>query len=245
MIRAIIIDDEQHCIDQLSELIKSSSIPFHIVACYTCFSEALKDFENLEFDLVFLDIQVQDQLAFDFLQKLKNINFEVIFTTAFHKYAIRAFKFSAVDYLLKPIDTEEFEEAARRIQENITQKAVARNLEVLLQNIEKQDIHKKVTLSTQEGLLFIEVQEIIRCKADVNYTHFYLRGNQKITVSKSLKFYEELLADCNFFRIHNSHLINLNHLKKYTRGKGGYVTMADNSQLEVSTRRKESFLKRI
>ena len=245
MIRTIIIDDEPHCIHQLQELIKSSSVEFQVVATYMCLLDALKEIENMNIDLLFLDIRVQEDLAFDFLLKLKSINFEIIFTTAYHNYALRAFKFSAVDYLLKPIDPDDFEEAAQKVKLKLNQKTIAQNLDILLHNLEKQDTHKKISLPTQEGLFFVEIQEIIRCQADVNYTHFHLWGNQKITVSKSLKFYEDLLSECNFFRIHNSHLINLIHIKKYTKGKGGYVTMADNSQLEVSTRRKEGFLKRI
>lgn len=245
MIRTVIIDDELHCIEQLKKLIKASAVEFEIIACYTCLQAASKNIEKMEFDLLLLDIQVKDELAFDFLQKLNTINFEIIFITAYQDYAIRAFKFCAVDYLLKPIDQDDFDESARRVTEKIKTRTVARNLDCLLHNLEKQNTQKKISLPTQQGLFFIEIQEIIRCQADVNYTHFHLFGNQKITVSKSLKFYEELLSDCNFFRIHNSHLINLNHLKKYTRGKGGYVTMADNTRLDVSTRRKEEFLKRI
>lgn len=243
MIRAIIIDDEQHCINWLKELVKTSTTCIDVVASYTSVDTALKELQHLDIDVVFLDILFEEKTGFDFLKDLANNQMEVIFTTAHAQFAITALKLSAIDYLLKPIDKEDFAAAVKKLQDRMSKKEIAQKLEVLFNNLQKQDVHKKISLPTADGYTFVEVQNIIHCQADINYTHLFLQGNQKLTVSKSLKYFEELLSNCNFFRIHNSHLINLSYVRKYTKGKGGYVTMADNSQLEVSTRRKESFLK--
>lgn len=245
MIKASIIDDELHCIHWLEKLIKTSKFDIEPVSSYTSVDTALKELPKLGVDVVFLDVQIEGKTGFDFLKELVYVQPEVIFTTAHAQFAIHALKLSAVDYLLKPIDRDDFEAAIKKLQTRMEAKEITQKLEVLFYNLQKQDIHKKISLPTSDGYTFVEIQDIVRCQADINYTHLFLQGNQKLTVSKSLKYFEELLCHFNFFRIHNSHLINLSYVRKYTKGKGGYVTMTDNSRLEVSTRRKENFLKQL
>jgi two-component system LytT family response regulator len=169
-----------------------------------------------------------------------------VFTTAFEKYAVQAFKFSAIDYLLKPVDPDDLQHAIGKLQEKLSKQEMSAKLEILFHNLKTMEgASKRISVPTLHGLEFLQVRDIVRCESDVNYTNIFLKDRQKITVAKTLKEFEELLTDYNFFRVHNSHLINLTHIKKYNKGTGGYVTMADNSEVEVSTRRKEEFLARI
>lgn len=244
MIKAIIVDDEQHCIDALQQLAKPIN-NLQIVATYKTVIDAVNSIEALQPDLVFLDVQINDATGFDFLNQLKSISFEVIFTTAHEAYAVQAFKFSAVDYLLKPIDEDDFKLAIDKLNSKMEANDFSKKVSALLSNISKNDIQKKITIPTTDGLEFVNVSNIIRCEADVNYTTIFTTDGKKIMVAKTLKSFENLLSNCNFFRVHNSHLINLDFLKKYTKGKGGYVTLIDNSTIEVSTRRKDDFLRAI
>ncbi|MEH6680815.1 MAG: LytTR family DNA-binding domain-containing protein [Sediminicola sp.] len=243
MTKTLIIDDEQHCIDRIEELLGTCSDTFQVVGRARSVETALKLVDGLRPDLVFLDVQVQDRTGFDFLRALKKIEFFVIFTTAFEKYAVQAFKVSALDYLLKPIGREEFQEALNKYVERHNSSVLQQKMEVLLHNLAPDPMPKRITIPTLEGYSFLEMADIVRCQSDVNYTHIFLRDGQKITVSKTLKSFEELLADHHFFRVHNSHLVNLQYVKNYSKGKGGQVRMQDGSTIDVSTRRKEEFLK--
>lgn len=243
MIKAIIIDDEQHCIDRVVTLLKPYKSTIDLTGQFTSVENGVEGIRQLKPDVVFLDIQIHDKTGFDVLKTIDNYDFEVIFTTAFENYAIQAFKFSAIDYLLKPIDKQDFDDALQKLNTKIQAKDFSQKVEHLLNNISKKDKQKRITIPTTEGLEFLEVSNIIRCEADVNYTNIYTINRKKITVSKTLKYFETLLSNCNFFRVHNSHLIHLDYIEKYTKGKGGYVTLTDKSTIEVSTRRKEEFLK--
>lgn len=245
MIKAIIIDDEQHCIDRLEALLKPYRNIITVIGSYLTVDAGIQGIDSLCPDVVFLDVQIHEQTGFDVLKAVKQLNFEVIFTTAFEMYAVQAFKFSAIDYLLKPIDADDFKLAIDKLSQKIESKDFSKKVKVLLDNIAKNDVQKKITIPTLDGLEFLEVANIIRCEADINYTIIHTKDGRKIMVAKTLKSFEALLTDCNFFRIHNSHLINLNHLVKYTKGKGGYVTLIDHSTIEVSVRRKDDFLKAI
>lgn len=243
MIKAIIVDDEQHCINALQKLVSPLKDTINVVAAYKTVDDALEGIGKNLPDLVFLDVQIHDKTGFDFLKQLKTVPFEVIFTTAHEQYAVRAFKFSAVDYLLKPIDKDDFQYAIEKLKSKIEAKDFQKKVYTLLNNVSKNDQPKKITIPTSEGLEFIEISDIVRCESDVNYTTVFTNNRKKIVVSKTLKWFDTLLSDYNFFRVHNSHLINLNYIKKYTKGKGGYVTLSDNSNIEVSTRKKDSFIK--
>ncbi len=245
MKRALIIDDEQHCIDRVEELLEPFRERIACVGTAKSLENAITLTKELSPDLVFLDVQIKDKTGFDFLQALLPIDFDVIFTTAYEKYAIQAFKFSAVDFLLKPIATDDFKIALQKFETKSAAKHLEQKIDVLLYNLRNQNAVKKITIPTMEGFEFLEITDILRCQSDVNYTEIHLKNGRKLTVSKTLKSFEELLEPEQFFRIHNSHLINLREVKKYTKGKGGFVTMNDNTHIDVSTRRKEEFLNRL
>jgi two-component system LytT family response regulator len=187
---------------------------------------------------------LQRETGFDLLTRLKDINFEVIFTTAYTEYAIKAFKFSAIDYLLKPIDIEDLKKAVGKVEKRVNNNMNSR-LKELVQNLKFGSAESyKLALPTLEGLVFIKINDIIYCEASSNYTQIYT-SEGKYLVSKTLKEYDELLSDHNFFRIHNSYLININSIKKYVKGDGGYVVLNDNTSLDVSKRKKEAFLTKV
>ncbi len=247
MIRTIIIDDEQHCIDRLKRLLQENCSLFtELVGTFSSFEEGVFAIKKLKPDLLFLDVQLQDKTGFELLKKLDEINFEVIFTTAHEKYAVQAFKFSAIDYLLKPVDVEDLIQAIKKLQQKISREEVSKKFDALFYNLKNmQSTAKRIMVPTIKGFEFLPVQNIVRCQSDINYTIIFLKDKQKITVAKTLKEFEELLVDHNFFRIHNSHLVNLSCIKSYNKGKGGTVTMTDNTEVEVSTRRKDDFIKRL
>jgi two-component system LytT family response regulator len=242
MIKTLIIDDEQHCIDSIKNLIDNYGKNLNIVATCSTVEEAIEKTNLLNPDLVFLDIEIHDQTGFDYLEQLGEFDFNLIFTTAFNNYAIKAFKYSAMDYLLKPIDSDDFIGAIKRLKKRISASDTKAQIKMLLNNLKKEDHKKTIRIPNLDGFEIVEISDIIHCQAETSYTHIFTE-HQKFMVSKGIKFYEDLLKDANFFRIHNSHLVNINHVKKYTKGKGGYVTMSNNSTIEVSTRKKEEFLK--
>ncbi|HEX6223997.1 MAG TPA: LytTR family DNA-binding domain-containing protein, partial [Chryseolinea sp.] len=195
-------------------------------------------------DVVFLDIQSQRETGFDLLTKLQEIDFEVIFTTAYTEYAIKAFKFSAIDYLLKPIDIEELKKAVARVEKRVSNNMTGR-LTQLVQNLKLgSNENYKIALPTLDGLVFVKISDILYCEASSNYTQIFTT-EEKYLVSKTLKEYDDLLSDHNFFRIHNSYLININSIKKYVKGEGGYVVLNNDISLDVSKRKKEAFLNKI
>lgn len=247
MIKAIIIDDESHCITRLEYLLKEYCKSFvQLIDTYQTIEEGITAIEKHQPDLVFLDVQLNDKTGFDLLSQLNEINFGVIFTTAFEKYAVKAFKISAVDYLLKPVDANDLLSAIEKLKQKISKEELSKKFEVLLHNIKNvQGISKRISIPTANGFSFIEVSNIIRCEAAVNYTILYLTNKQKLTIAKTLKEFENLLTAYNFCRVHHSHLINLAYIKSYNKGKGGFVVMNDQSEIEVSTRKKEEFLKRL
>ncbi len=242
MIKTLIVDDEQHCIDSIKKLITSHAKNLEIVATCNTVADALEKTNALQPDLVFLDIEIHNQTGFDYLESLGNYNFNVIFTTAFNDYAIKAFKYSAMDYLLKPMDKDDFIGAIKRLEKRIQPIDNAEQIKILLNNLQKEDKKKTIRIPTSNGFEVLQIENIIHCKADTSYTYIQTKTDY-ILVSKPIKHFEALLADANFFRVHNSHLINIAHVKKYTKGKGGYVTMSNNDSIDVSTRRKEAFLK--
>lgn len=242
MITAIIIEDELHCADRLTTLLAEHfSKKIQLAGSFDTVEKGLEGIKKHQPDLVFLDVEIGDRTGFDLLRESGGFDFEVIFTTAYEKYAVQAFKFSAIDYLLKPVDAEDLKAAIGKALDKKSKDDTAKKIDVLLQNV--QSASKKICVPVINGLIFLQVADIIRCQSEVNYTNIFLVNKQKLLVAKTLKEFDELLTDYNFFRVHNSHLINLNHIKSYNKGKGGYVTMNDNAEIEVSTRRKDDFLK--
>lgn len=240
MIKTIIIDDEPRGRDTLKTLLTKHCPDVSVSGEAASVVEGFKLITKEAPDLVFLDIEMPGNNGFDLLEMFSSIPFKVIFTTAYDKYAIKAIKYSAMDYLLKPIDIDELKEAVSRIE---TKKDLGQaKYEALLNNIKSDNKRKKVAIPDIEGLIFVFIDEIVRCESDSNYTYIYLINKKKITASRTLGDFEELFSEENFFRVHRSHLINLDHLKKYIKGDGGFAVMADDSRVEVSRRKKPEFL---
>ena len=246
MIKVVIVDDEQHCIDRLTHLlVPAYNNILTVVGSATTVEEGIRSVTLLRPSLVFLDVQIYEKTGFDLLRALPDINFAVIFTTAYEKFAIQAIKFSAIDYLLKPIDEEELSIALLKLIDTSVKKTASEKIDILLQNTQANGVHKKIIVPTVSGFELVDITNIVRCQSDINYTTIFLKDKQKFVVSKTLKDFEEMLTLYAFFRVHNSHLINLSFIKSYNKGNGGYVILTDGTEIEVSSRRKEDLLKRL
>jgi two-component system LytT family response regulator len=202
----------------------------------------IKAIEEMSPDIVFLDIQMPDGTGFDVLKAVKNKNFEVVFITAHEEFAIKAIKFSALDYLLKPIDPMELKLAVEKAIKAVDEKHEDIQFDTLQHNMQPNQ-KRRLVLKTQESVHVVELHEIIRCEADRNYTSFFLVGGKKILVSKTLKEYETLLTQHNFLRIQQSHLINLDYVDRYDKGNGGSVVMKDKSEVPLSPAKRDIFFK--
>ena len=197
-------------------------------------------------DLVFLDIEMTHGNAFDLLNQLQPVEFQVIFVTAFDNYAIRAFKYSAVDYLLKPIDIDDLRASLGRVLQRVQGKTFVDQMETLLYNVETfQLTQQKMAVPTLTGLVFIPIKDIMRFEAKGSYTTIFLTNTEQIIATRNIKEYEDLLPSAIFCRVHNSHIINLHKIQKYHKGRGGYVVMEDGTNIEVASRRREEFLQRL
>jgi len=239
MFRAVIVDDESKARNALKKLLERHCPNIAVLAEGDCVKAGVELIRKHRPDVVFLDVQMPDGTGFDLLEQIGEIDFKIIFASAYDKFAIQAFKFSAVDYLQKPVEAEELVDACSRISGDGKYTEINKKLEVLLSN---RNSFEKIALPTLEGIDFVKIKEIVRCESDNNYTNIFLVSGQRIVVSKTLKEYDEMLSPFNFFRIHKSSLINLGFLKKYRKGDGGTVVMEDGAELEVSRRRKEDFL---
>ncbi len=245
MTNCIIVDDEHKSRESLKALIEGFCENITVSAVCQDGAEALEAIEMFKPDVVFMDIQLQRETGFDILDKLNKIDFEIIFTTAYSEFAIKAFKFSAIDYLLKPIDINDLRKAVDKVQKRMVGNISAR-MQQLAKNLKGNSYkHFKLALPTHEGLVFINVDEIIYCEASGNYTNIFMNDGKKYVISRTLKEYEDLLDEQDFFRIHNSYLINLNAIKRYIRGEGGQVVMTNDKFLDVSKLKKKSFLEKI
>ncbi len=246
MIRTIIIEDEPVSIDMLTLMLQRHKDDIEIVDTCSNPTDGIESIAKHQPELVFLDIQMPKMNGFDMLKKINPINFEVIFTTAFDKYAMNAIKISALDYLLKPVDDEDLTIAIEKCKERLKNKKPHLQFEHLFNNLtNKNPLDKTLALSAADGISFVKMSDILRVEANGRYAKFYLLNKQTIMVSKPLGDFEEILSANQFFRIHDSSIINLNHIKKYIRGDGGTVILSDDTELDVARRRKEDFLKLI
>ena len=245
MITAIIIDDEKKCISLLQKTIEKQFSDISIVATAANADDGIKLIQQHEPDLIFLDIEMPNKNGFDMLAAFDEINFDVIFTTAYNQYAIKAIKFSALDYLLKPIDADDLKLAISRFKQK-QRSSQKSQINLLFDNLKNLNhAYSKISVSTNEGVIFLNTADIIYCEATGNYTQFYLRNNEKLLSSRTLKDFEELLAGNNFFRVHHSYLINLNEIKRYIKGDGGSVIMSNTDEVLVSRRKKDEFMKKL
>jgi two-component system LytT family response regulator len=245
MLTAILIDDEESSLNSLKQKILQHCPEIEIIASCNYPGSGMETIEALHPDLVFLDIEMPLMNGFTLLQHLKYKNFELIFVTAYDHYAIKAIRYSALDYLVKPIEIDSLKEAIKRAvskKENLPNQ----RLELLLENASNEKKkYKKISIPTLEGLYFIKVDDIVYLEASGNYTKFHMVNNTKHTVSKTLKDFEEMLPPDVFIRIHNSYIINKEFVEKYIRGEGGQVVLFGNTVLDISKRKKGDFLRAI
>ena len=237
--RAVIVDDETRARNYLKGVLSEQFKHIEIVGEANGVDTGVELIENVNPDLLFLDVQMQDGTGFDILKRINRSKYNVIFVSAYDRFAITAIKFSAIDYLLKPVEVDDLELALEKIKTSGKKDEVQQKLDLLLDNINKID---KIALPSLSGIEFVKIENIIRCESDNNYTTFFLVNKEKIVVSKTLKEYEDMLESKGFFRTHKSHIINLSFLKKYIKGEGGIVVMEDGSEVAVSRRRKEDFM---
>lgn len=242
MINTIIIDDEPYCCETLEALIGKYCPELSVAAILHSGEDALQVLAQFTPQLVFLDIEMPHMTGFEFLEKLPCINFSVIFTTSYDQYAIKAIHMSALDYLLKPIDRVESIQAVDKVSKSL-KNPTDLQLDVLLQKInQSKNAVKVIALPTMEGLEMVEIESIVHCASEGNYTNFFLTNNKKLTASRTLKDVEELLSGYSFVRVHNSFLVNLNEIRKYVRGEGGYLVMSNGNTVDVSRTRKDMLL---
>jgi two-component system LytT family response regulator len=245
MIKAILIDDEEHCRETLAIQLEKYCPEVKLLAECSSATQGLQAINDYQPEVVFLDVEMPLINGFEMLGKLPEIAFEVIFTTGYDAYAIKAIRFSALDYLLKPIDKDELIKAVGKIS-RVRHNPLSQQLDILMQKLDhKPVVLQRIALPTLEGYELVPLVNIIQCESDSNYTYVYLKNGKKIIVSRSLKEIEELLEGHSFLRIHYSHLVNLNEIIRYVRGEGGYVVMSDNTTVNVSRSRKEILLKAI
>ena len=245
--RAIIVDDEPDGIGTLKRMLELHCKQVEVIATCTNAEAAKQKTEQLEPDVIFLDIQMPGKSGLDMLTELSDKNFEVIFVTAHNEYMLQALQFSAVDYLLKPVDEERLIKAVNRAEKKLEQKSDSTNMEALMHNMQKAGTpnEMKLCIPSLKGFLVLKLEDIIVCEAERNYTVFYLVNKKPVTVSRTLLDYEEILKDTTFLRVHKSFLINLQHVTEYQRGEGGMVIMSNGMEIEVSRRKKDHFLAKV
>jgi two-component system LytT family response regulator len=244
-LNVFIVDDEFQSRNLLCKLLLENFQNIAIAGQASNVKEAIEGVNKYSPNLLFLDIELNGETAFNFLQRLENINFQIIFTTAHDEYALQAFRFNAIDYLLKPIMLSELEEAINKAikhlpEQKFTSREQISNLDSAIKH--PKAIPDKIAVPTSDGFVLLPLQEIIFCRASGNYTEFHLLGNKTLLSSYTLKQYHDLLIDHYFFRAHRSYLINLSYVKMYRRGDGGTAVMQDGSEVEISKQNKAAFL---
>ena len=243
MIRCILIDDESNSLEMMEWLLKTYCPQVKIEAMCNSAANGIEAINKYKPDVIFLDIEMPHMNGFDMLEQFDKLSFDIVFCTAYDQFAIKAFRYSALNYLLKPVDPEDLKDTIRRLEQR--KAAPSRDqIDLLLQNM-RQAVRppvQRIALTANDGMIFVSTEEILYCQAESNYTYVVLKGGKKILVSKVLKDIDETLSGNDFFRIHNSYLINLNHIAKFVRGEGGYVILTVGHHADISRRKKEEFL---
>lgn len=243
MITAILIDDEPNNINTLQQLLARYCPQVQVIGTAESAVTGEEIIKATNPDLVFLDIEMPYGNAFELLNNLSPIGFEVVFVTAFDSYAINAIKYAALDYLLKPINIKELQAAVLKAVERLDNKNIQKKIEALLYNLQSQkNAFQRLALPSIDGLVFINTEDCIRMEAKSNYTTIFLKNAAPVTVSKPLKEFEDILGNEQFTRVHHSHIINHQFVRKYHRGRGGYIEMDDGTSIEVSIRKRDEFL---
>jgi two-component system LytT family response regulator len=242
MIRTIIIDDEENIRSTTCRILAKLREDIDVVGEAADVKTGISLIENVSFDLLLLDIRLPDGSGFDILEKLSKIDFKIIFITAYEEYAVKAFKFSAVDYILKPISAIELNNAIDKVI-HLLQAEYSLKLNTLINNNHTANNHeKRLVLKSIDKIQLVKIADIYNCESDRSYCHLYLTDGTKITSSKPLKDFDELLAEYDFFRIHKSHLVNLAYVKRFERTEGGYVVMHDDRKIPVSFRKRDELI---
>ncbi len=246
-IKTILVDDEPRGLLSLQKLLELNCPEVEVVCSCSSAEEAKTKIEQLQPQLLFLDIAMPGKTGFELLKELPSINFEIIFVTAHNNYLVQAFHFSAIDYLLKPVDDDLLKAAVKRAAKRIDEKNGNPQLDTFLNNIQQRTGSQKMKLCipSLKGFQVVEIMDIIYCEANGNYTQFHIANRAPIVASKAIHEYEELLRDSNFVRVHKSCIINLEHVKEYIRGEGGSVILSNNVEVEVSRRKKDFFINRM
>jgi len=243
MIKVLLVDDEPASAESIQIILERNFSHIHITGAASSAQEAIEMIKKHDPDVVFLDIEMPYANGFALLDMIPSRRFEVIFVTAYNQYAINAFKVNAVDYILKPFTEDDILSAFGKAEVKMKEKAM-----LLINTLDRHNSQQKtnmLALPTSDGLEFLHTDDVIRCEAAENYTWFHLSNKSKILVSRNLQEYEELLEPNNFHRIHHAHLVNLVHVKKYIKGRGGYVVMSDGSHIDVSVRKKAEFFEKL
>jgi len=243
MLKAIIIDDELKGRIALKQKLQDYCPEVQLSGEAANGEEGLLLIEKNHPEIVFLDIEMPLMNGFEMLQQLKNKDFHLIFTTAYDQYAIKAIKYAAFDYLLKPVDIEELRSTIKRIQQHSSHPNTQQKLEALKENVHPKYNFSKLAIPTLEGLLFFNINDIIQLEAQSNYTAIYFVNHPKLIASRTLKEFEDILPQEIFFRTHHSHIINLNYIKRYIKGDGGQIELQNGNYVDVARRKKEDFLK--
>ena len=244
-LKAIIIDDEPYCCEILAAMLESDCPEVITVSICNNGPDALSAIKKYSPDVVFLDVEMPKMNGFEMLEQLPAVNFHLIFTTSYDQYALKAIRFSAIDYLLKPIDREELKRAVRKVKDRI-QAPIPPQLEILLEKIRQPSKPiNKIALPTMEGLQMVPIDDIVSCESDDNYTNIKLKNGKKMLVTRTLKDMEEILEQHSFIRVHRFYIVNLNEIEKYIKGEGGYLVMSDGTSIDVARNKKEVLLKKL
>ena len=248
VINAIIVEDEIRSMDNLKNLLGSHCPGVNVVGDASTIRQGLDLFDDPTFrpDLAFLDISLPDGLVFKMLDQLRPIDFEVIFITAYNEHAIKACEYSSIGYILKPINPDELVQAVRRVRVTHGSKQMEQRLEIFNKQMNNTtNAFEKMSISAIDGIYFVSIKDIVRFEAEDNYTHIFLRSGDRITASKTIKAYADMLEHMNFYRVHKKHVINLNFMKMFIKGDGGYLLMEDDKKIEVSRRRRPAFMEQM
>lgn len=245
-INALIVEDEIHGLNNLKNLLAQYCEEVNVVgeAQSVEGAIALVKEKGVRPDVAFLDISLPDGLVFQFLNQIQPVEFEVIFVTAYEEYAIKACEYSSIGYVLKPIDPDLLQEAVARIRERKPEE-MQRRLQLFQQHFNNPNLFNKISIAALDGIYFVNIKDIVRFEAEDNYTHIFLNSGERITASKTIKAYEDMLEPYNFYRVHKRHVINLNFMRKFVKGDGGYLIMDDSMRIEVSRRRRPAFMEKM
>ena len=246
VIKAVIIEDEAASLQNLQTLLAENCRHIEVIGTAGSIKDAYRLMSNPNFkpDVAFLDISLPDGLIFQLLQKLRPLEFDIIFVTAYEDHAIKACEYSSIGYVMKPIDPDELVEAVERLKSKATREADKR-LDIFQNYINNPNAFTKMSISALDGIYFINIKDIVRFEAEDNYTHIFINTGERITASKTIKAYEDMLEPFNFYRVHKRHVINLNFMRKFVKGDGGYLIMDDEIKIEVSRRRRPAFMERM